>query len=161
MNSCESAYSSVLKTDRRGQRRAPGTAQPARLLAVGKTKPAEAIRALAALGQTRVRRELRAGSAAPSRPRSPTSPSNGTRSARCNRTSAARSRGISTGCRRSTAPSWSSRSRATDRADRAPLNVLIQVNIDDEASKSGCAPGDVAGSRGLDRARSRRCACAA
>jgi pyridoxal phosphate enzyme (YggS family) len=24
-----------------------------------------------------------------------------------------------------------------------PLNVLIQVNIDDEASKSGCAPGDV------------------
>lgn len=26
----------------------------------------------------------------------------------------------------------------------APLNVLIQVNIDDEASKSGCAPGDAA-----------------
>ncbi len=26
---------------------------------------------------------------------------------------------------------------------RAALNVLIQVNIDDEASKSGCAPGDV------------------
>jgi pyridoxal phosphate enzyme (YggS family) len=25
----------------------------------------------------------------------------------------------------------------------APLNVLIQVNIDDEASKSGCAPDDV------------------
>jgi pyridoxal phosphate enzyme (YggS family) len=28
-------------------------------------------------------------------------------------------------------------------ASAAPLNVLIQVNIDDEASKSGCAPGDV------------------
>ena len=28
-------------------------------------------------------------------------------------------------------------------ADRAPLNVLIQVNIDDEASKSGCAPEQV------------------
>jgi pyridoxal phosphate enzyme (YggS family) len=28
-------------------------------------------------------------------------------------------------------------------ADRPPLNVLIQVNIDDEASKSGCAPDDV------------------
>ncbi len=28
-------------------------------------------------------------------------------------------------------------------ADRAPLNVLIQVNIDDEASKHGCQPGDV------------------
>lgn len=29
-------------------------------------------------------------------------------------------------------------------AGRAPLNVLIQVNIDDEASKSGCAPGEIA-----------------
>jgi len=29
-------------------------------------------------------------------------------------------------------------------ADFTPLNVLIQVNIDDEASKSGCAPADVA-----------------
>ena len=28
-------------------------------------------------------------------------------------------------------------------ADRPPLNVLIQVNIDDEASKHGCAPDDV------------------
>lgn len=28
-------------------------------------------------------------------------------------------------------------------ADRAPLNVLIQVNIDDEAGKSGCAPESV------------------
>ena len=28
-------------------------------------------------------------------------------------------------------------------ADRAPLNVLIQVNIDDEASKSGCAPDSI------------------
>lgn len=27
--------------------------------------------------------------------------------------------------------------------NRAPLNVLVQVNIDDEASKHGCAPGDV------------------
>ncbi|MGH8082920.1 MAG: YggS family pyridoxal phosphate-dependent enzyme [Lysobacter sp.] len=28
-------------------------------------------------------------------------------------------------------------------AQRPPLNVLIQVNIDDEASKHGCAPDDV------------------
>lgn len=28
-------------------------------------------------------------------------------------------------------------------AGRAPLNVLVQVNIDDEDSKSGCAPGEV------------------
>ena len=27
--------------------------------------------------------------------------------------------------------------------NRAPLNVLVQVNIDDEASKHGCRPGDV------------------
>jgi pyridoxal phosphate enzyme (YggS family) len=27
--------------------------------------------------------------------------------------------------------------------DRPPLNVLVQVNIDDEASKHGCAPGDI------------------
>ncbi|TDK27395.1 YggS family pyridoxal phosphate-dependent enzyme [Luteimonas aestuarii] len=33
---------------------------------------------------------------------------------------------------------------ATHRgAGRAPLNVLVQVNIDDEASKHGCQPGDV------------------
>lgn len=31
------------------------------------------------------------------------------------------------------------------RAGLAPLNVLIQVNIDDEASKHGCAPEDVPG----------------
>jgi pyridoxal phosphate enzyme (YggS family) len=29
-------------------------------------------------------------------------------------------------------------------ADRPPLDVLIQVNIDDETSKHGCRPGDVA-----------------
>ena len=29
--------------------------------------------------------------------------------------------------------------------DAAPLNVLIQVNIDDETSKSGCAPDEVLG----------------
>jgi len=30
------------------------------------------------------------------------------------------------------------------RDDQPPLNVLIQVNIDDEASKHGCAPDEVA-----------------
>lgn len=29
------------------------------------------------------------------------------------------------------------------RPERAPLNVLIQVNIDDEASKHGCTPAEV------------------
>ena len=32
---------------------------------------------------------------------------------------------------------------ASRPAHRAPLNVLIQVNIDDEASKHGCAPAEV------------------
>ena len=32
---------------------------------------------------------------------------------------------------------------AQHRADRPPLNVLIQVNIDDETSKSGCRPDQV------------------
>lgn len=31
------------------------------------------------------------------------------------------------------------------RGDQLPLNVLIQVNIDDEASKHGCAPDAIAG----------------
>jgi len=30
-------------------------------------------------------------------------------------------------------------------ADRGPLNVLIQVNIDDEQSKHGCAPTEISG----------------
>jgi PLP dependent protein len=44
-------------------------------------------------------------------------------------------------------------------ADRPPLNLLIQVNIDDEASKSGCRPDHVpalaARIRGFDRLRLR------
>jgi pyridoxal phosphate enzyme (YggS family) len=28
--------------------------------------------------------------------------------------------------------------------DRAPLNVLVQVNVDDEASKHGCRPAEIA-----------------
>ena len=34
---------------------------------------------------------------------------------------------------------------------RAPLNVLIQVNIDDEASKSGCQPDEIAALAEADR----------
>ena len=45
--------------------------------------------------------------------------------------------------------------------DRAPLNVLIQVNIDDEASKHGCEPEQVPALAAGDRCRSRACACAA
>jgi PLP dependent protein len=38
---------------------------------------------------------------------------------------------------------------AARSAQQAPLQVLIQVNIDDESSKSGCAPADIAGLAGL------------
>lgn len=38
------------------------------------------------------------------------------------------------------------------RGDRPPLQVLIQVNIDDEASKSGCAPDEVPALADLVRA---------
>src|ERR1700752_2335382 len=51
MNSCESAYSSVLKRIAEASA-AAGRRQPARLLAVGKTKPAAALRELPTLGQT-------------------------------------------------------------------------------------------------------------
>jgi pyridoxal phosphate enzyme (YggS family) len=40
-------------------------------------------------------------------------------------------------------------------ADRPPLNVLIQVNIDDEASKSGVAPGGIAALASLIAAEPR------
>ncbi|HEY0662539.1 MAG TPA: YggS family pyridoxal phosphate-dependent enzyme [Lysobacter sp.] len=42
-------------------------------------------------------------------------------------------------------------------ADRAPLNVLIQVNIDDEASKHGCRPEDVPGLARAIAAEPRLC----
>lgn len=41
--------------------------------------------------------------------------------------------------------------------ERAPLNVLIQVNIDDEASKHGCPPRDVAGLAAAIAALPRLC----
>ncbi len=42
-------------------------------------------------------------------------------------------------------------------AGRGPLNVLIQVNIDDEQSKHGCAPGDVPALAALVAAEPRLC----
>lgn len=42
-------------------------------------------------------------------------------------------------------------------ADRPPLNVLIQVNIDDEASKHGCQPGEVPGLAAAIAAEPRLC----
>ncbi|HEY6940780.1 YggS family pyridoxal phosphate-dependent enzyme [Dokdonella sp.] len=42
-------------------------------------------------------------------------------------------------------------------AEQPPLNVLVQVNIDDEASKSGCRPDDVAALADAVAAEPRLC----
>jgi hypothetical protein len=42
-------------------------------------------------------------------------------------------------------------------AARVPLNVLVQVNIDDEASKSGCRPAEVAAIAAAVAAEPRLC----
>jgi len=138
MNSCESAYSSVLKRIAAASR-AAGRAQPARLLAVGKTKPPAAIRQLAALGQrafgenyvqeaTLKQSELRDldlewHAIGP------------LQSNKC-RDVAQHFDWLQT-LDRAKLVDLLARHRPPDRA---PLNVLIQVNIDDEESKSGCVP---------------------
>ncbi len=42
-------------------------------------------------------------------------------------------------------------------SDRAPLNVLIQVNIDDEASKQGCRPDEIDALAAMIAAEPRLC----
>jgi PLP dependent protein len=141
MNSCESAYSSVLK---RMSAAASAAGRPGgvRLLAVSKTKPAAAIRELAGLGQVAfgenyvqeaiakmselddLRLEWHAI---------------GPLQSNKARDVARRFDWLQTLDRsKLVAPLAQNRS-----ADRAPLNVLIQVNIDDEGSKSGCAPAHI------------------
>jgi pyridoxal phosphate enzyme (YggS family) len=142
MNSCESAYSSVLKRIAEAST-AAGQARPARLVAVGKTKPPEALRALAALGQTAFGenyiQEARAKQAALAdldlewHAIGP----------------------LQSNKARDVAEHFDwlqtlDRLKLVDRlararsVERSPLNVLIQVNIDDETSKSGCAPREIA-----------------
>ncbi len=142
MNSCESAYSSVLKRIAEASI-AAGQARPARLVAVGKTKPPEALRTLAALGQTAFGenyiQEARAKQAALAdldlewHAIGP----------------------LQSNKARDVAEHFDwlqtlDRLKLVDRLARArpvgrsPLNVLIQVNIDDETSKSGCAPREIA-----------------
>ena len=142
MNSCESAYSSVQRRIAAASA-AAGEATPARLVAVGKTKPAEALRALASQGQTAFGE---------------------------NYVQEALAKQIALADLalewHAIGPLQSNKAREValhfdwlqtlDRAklvdalarhrpmDRAPLNVLIQVNIDDETSKSGCAPREIA-----------------
>jgi pyridoxal phosphate enzyme (YggS family) len=142
MNFCETAYRSVAARIT-AARAASGHAGEVALLAASKSQPAAAIRALAALGQRAFgenyvqealakQREL-AGLALEWHLIGPL------QSNKCR--DVARHFDWLQSLDRARLVAPLARHRA---ADRAPLNVLIQVNIDDEASKSGCAPADVA-----------------
>ena len=140
MNSSETAFTTVMQ---RIERAAAQQGTSVRLLAVSKMKPADAVRALAALGQRAfgenyvqegaAKRDALADLALEWHMIGPL------QSNKC-RDVAERF-------------DWL---QSLDRIKlveplarwrppgRAPLDVLVQVNVDDEASKSGCAPGDVA-----------------
>jgi pyridoxal phosphate enzyme (YggS family) len=141
MNSCESAYSSVLKRIAAAESTA-GRSTPVRLLAVSKTKPASAIRELAALGQVAFGENYVQEAIAKSTELAELALEwhaiGPLQSNKC-RDVARHLDWLQTLDRQKlVTPLAQHRS-----ADRAPLNVLIQVNIDDEASKSGCAPGEI------------------
>ena len=140
-NSCDGAYSSVLKRIAVASA-AAGQARPARLVAVGKTKPAEAIRALAALGQRAFgenyvqealgKQNVLADLGLEWHAIGPL------QSNKC-RDVALRFDWVQT-LDRPKPVDLLARHRPPERG---PLDVLIQVNIDDEDSKSGCSPGAV------------------
>lgn len=142
MNSCESAYSSVHQRIAAASA-AAGQPGPARLVAVSKTKPPDALRELAALGQSAFGENYIQEALA--------------------KQAALADLALEW---HAIGPLQSNKARdvalhfdwlqTLDRvklvellarhrpAERAPLNVLIQVNIDDETSKSGCAPREIA-----------------
>lgn len=141
MNFCETAYRSVIdRLD--AARRTAGRSDAVRLLAVSKTQPAEAIRALAALGQPAfgenyvqealTKQRALTGLALEWHLIGPL------QSNKCREVALHFDWLQSLDRAKLIAPLSQHRP-----AGRAPLNVLIQVNIDDEASKSGCAPADV------------------
>lgn len=143
MNSCESAYSSVLKRIAAASA-AAGLAQPARLVAVGKTKPAAALRALATLGQTAfgenyVQEALGKQTALADLP------------LEWHAIGPLQSNKCRDVARHFDWLQTLDRAKLVDLLAqyrpkaRSPLNVLVQVNIDDETAKSGCAPEAVAG----------------
>jgi pyridoxal phosphate enzyme (YggS family) len=142
MNSCESAYSSVLKRIAAASV-AAGHARPARLVAVGKTKPAEALAALAALGQKAFGenyvQEALAKQAALAGLDLEWHAIGPLQSNKCREVA-----------RHFDWLQTLDRAKLIERLARArppgspPLNVLIQVNIDDEMSKAGCTPDAIA-----------------
>jgi len=140
MNSCESAYSSVRR--RIAAASAAAGREPARLVAVGKTKPAAALRELAGLGQiafgenyVQEARAKQAELADLSLEWHAIGPLQSNKAG-----DVARHFDWLQTLDREKLIEPLARHRA---ADAAPLNVLIQVNIDDETSKSGCAPQEI------------------
>jgi pyridoxal phosphate enzyme (YggS family) len=143
MNFCETAYRSVIEriAAARGE---DARTEPATLLAVSKSQPATAIRALAGLGQRAFGENYVQEALAKQRDLADLALEwhliGPLQSNKC----------------REVAEQFDWL-QSLDRAKlveplaryrggrRAPLNVLIQVNIDDEASKSGCTPAEVAG----------------
>lgn len=116
---------------------------PARLLAVSKTQPAEAIRALAAQGQRAFGENYVQEALAKQRELAELALEwhliGPLQSNKCREVAQHFDWLQSLDRAKLIAPLARHRP-----AGREPLNVLIQVNIDDEASKSGCTPGEVA-----------------
>ena len=141
MNFCETAYRSVIGRIEavRGEHAPAGSVS---LLAVSKTQPAEAIRALAELGQHAFGENYVQEALAKQRELADLDLEwhliGPLQSNKCREV--AEHFDWLQSLDRAKLIEPLARYRATDRA---PLNVLIQVNIDDEASKSGCAPADI------------------
>ena len=131
--------------------------QSVTLLAVSKTFGADAVREAHAAGQRALRRELRAGGASPRSPRSPTCAAHRMAPDRpaAEQQDARRRRRTSTGCNGRPAEDRRAAVASSGPPALPPLQVCLQVNISGEASKSGVAPGEVAGARARGRALPR------
>ena len=141
MNFCETAYGSV--SSRIAAAAASAGREAIALLAVSKTQPPAAIRALAALGQRAFGENYVQEALAKQRELADLALAwhliGPLQSNKCR--DVARHFDWLQSLDRAKLIEPLARHRP---ADRKPLNVLIQVNIDDEASKSGCAPDAIA-----------------
>ena len=136
MTSSDAAYATICDRVRAAARRA---GHPARLLAVSKTKPASSIRELARLGQLEFGENYVQEALAKQRELADLALQwhliGPLQSNKCREVSEHFDWLETLDREKLIAPL--NRYRADDRP---PLNILIQVNIDAEASKSGCAP---------------------
>ena len=139
MSSSETAFTEIQS---RLHHAAAQHGHPAQLLAVSKTKPAAAVRALAALGQRRFGENYVQEALAKQRELADLALEwhliGPLQSNKCREVAEHFDWLQSLDRPKLIAPLARWRPAA-----RGPLNVLIQVNIDDEASKSGCAPAQL------------------